>query len=411
MRVLQLSARNIWPLNTGAKLREFHLARQVANHFPLTYAGLWDENEHPHSEVCPAQALLPSSAEIVMVPKERRYTFSKLVRGLFGTPISILNCTTHVMSETLAVLLRERRFDAVQIEGVHLAGYLKLIRGVPDRPRIVCDWHNIESELMRRYASRAPGAARRIYARRTAASLARFERLLLEVVDAHVVPSERERQRLLELAPAADIRVVDNGVDAAWFQDCATPPRSARRRVLFVGSMDYHANIEGALWFANDVWPLLRERVPGIVLTIVGRQPAAEIQALASLPGIEVTGTVDDVRPFYREAIVSVVPLRTAGGTRLKIPEAMAAGVPVVSTKLGAEGLVVTPGADLLIGDSEEELAAAVAALARDEERWRAIAAAGLRLARQRYDWSRAAQPLIDIYQGFAAHTRTAATE
>jgi len=406
MRVLQLSARNIWPLNTGAKLREFYLAREVARQFPLTYAGFWDDAERPPGGgACPALEMLPGADDVVMVPKPERYTLVKLLRGLFGPPVTILNYTTATMTKTVDRLLASGRFGAVQIEGVHAAGYLPAIAARGALP-VVCDWHNIESELLRRYSEHAAGLGRRLYAWRTAAVLERYEQRLAASCQAHIVVSRRDGARVLAWAPGADVRIVENGVDTAYFEATAASLPAARRRILFVGSMDYHANIDGAVWFAREVWPLLRERIPGAVLTIAGRNPAPAVAALASQPGVEVTGTVADVRPYYAEALAAVVPLRIGSGTRLKIPEAMAAGVPVVSTRLGAEGLDVTPGSDILLGDSPVELADAVAAVAMNRELAGSLAEAGLRLARERYDWSRVARPLLEIFSGFGERAR-----
>ena len=118
--------------------------------------------------------------------------------------------------------------------------------------------------------------------------------------------------------------------------------------------MDYPANIEAIVRFAHTVWPVVRSQMKDLTLSIVGSCPTATVESLANLPGVEVTGTVPDVRPYYRDALAAVVPLRTGGGTRLKILEAMAAGVPVISSTLGAEGLAVTPDSDILISDPDD---------------------------------------------------------
>jgi glycosyltransferase involved in cell wall biosynthesis len=152
--------------------------------------------------------------------------------------------------------------------------------------------------------------------------------------------------------------------------------------------MDYHANIDAAVFFAREVWPKLAERVPDAVFTIVGRKPSDAVRALAAGERIEVTGTVDDVRPFYREAWVAVAPLRVGGGTRLKILEAMAAGVPVVSTGLGAEGLHAEPNRDYLLADTAGALVEAIAGLAGDAAKRTALIRAGRDLVERQYDWA-----------------------
>ena len=162
--------------------------------------------------------------------------------------------------------------------------------------------------------------------------------------------------------------------------------------------MDYHANVDAAVSFAREVWPRLRDRQTELVFTIVGRDPAPEVRALATIPGIEITGTVDDVRPFYREAWVAIVPLKVGGGSRLKILEAMAAGVPVVSTTLGAEGLDVRHGENILIADTNEQLIEAISAVVQNEEQRKQLSTAGRALVSSRYDWSRLGASLFEVY-------------
>jgi glycosyltransferase involved in cell wall biosynthesis len=167
--------------------------------------------------------------------------------------------------------------------------------------------------------------------------------------------------------------------------------------------MDYHANIDGALNFAREVWPQVRERQPNLVFTIVGRDPPPEVRELERMPGIEVTGTVADVRPYYREALVAVVPLNVGGGSRLKILEAMAAGTPVVSTTLGAEGLEVRSGENILIADRKEQLVAAILSVVENESQRRGLQAGGRALISDRYDWSRLGLSLFAAYEELLA--------
>lgn len=392
MHVLYFSPRDCWPVTTGARLRDFHLARQLAEKAKLTYVGFINGPTQRH-------LLEPlHNSEVVLVQREPGYAPLNLLRGLIGpTPISVLNYTSHAMMDELERLLRNQTFDAIQIEGVHLFAYLKRLRDLAPHARIISDWHNIESELLARYAENAPNAARRLYARRTTGLLRGLEQQLLQLCDAHTVCSERERQILLGRVPSARIEVAGNGVDVEFFSQ-ANPTKTSRKTVVFVGSMDYHANIDAALYFANDIWPLLRARRPELEFVIVGSRPAAEILALGNQPGITVTGTVDDVRPYYHDALAVLVPLRVGSGTRLKVLEAMAAGTPVVSTTLGAEGLATKDGENIFIADSPVQMADRVAALKADSPEWQRVAANARVLVRTRYDWSIIGETLRRLY-------------
>jgi glycosyltransferase involved in cell wall biosynthesis len=163
--------------------------------------------------------------------------------------------------------------------------------------------------------------------------------------------------------------------------------------------MNYRANVEAVTLFVRNVWPLVRREFQDWRLTVVGSDPTPAVLALSDETNVEVTGTVPDVRPFYREALAAIVPLYTGGGTRLKILEAMAAGVPVVSSSLGAEGLAVSPGENILIADKDEEWLPHLSALSSQDALWRRLAANGRNLVSSRYDWALPGQLLLQTYR------------
>ena len=294
MRILYFSNRECWPVNTGARLRDYHLAAQLSRHAQVTYFGLSYPGDPAYTEA--NDGLPPPDAvfeRMLIVPKARAYAPMNVLRGLIGpTPVTVLNCTTEAIAGALGQLGRDRMFDSIQMEGVHLTQYLPVLRAFPHRPPVVCDWHNIESELMWRYSETIANVARRLYARRTAALIERMEDRILRECEAHTVCSEREKQKLLSRVPSANIHVIENGVDVAYHNDAGQTCR--RDRIVFAGSMDYHANVDTAVYFAREIWPRVRERVPEARFTIVGRSPTPEVLALARQPGIEVTGTVGD---------------------------------------------------------------------------------------------------------------------
>ena len=399
MRVLYLSPRVCWPLRSGAHLRDFYLARQVATHADLTYIGLETEKlDVGHNR---QRDRLPelNNAEVLRLPRKGGYSRTNLMRGFFGpTPVSILSFTTKAGLTLLERLLQEGSFDAVQVENVHLIAYAQRIRAILPMVPMLCDWHNIESEIQDRYAENHPHGLRAIYARRTAHLLRLFEKKFLRLGDAHTVCSERERQILLSLEPQARIEVIENGVDVAYFSQVERLPGGPRRSIVYVGLMEYHANVDAVCYFAREVWPKVRQLRPELEFKIVGARPTAEVLALANQAGITVTGTVDDLRPYYREALAAVVPLRVGGGTRLKILEAMAAGVPVISTSLGAEGLSAEDGKEMVLADTPSAMADAVAGLDEQSTEWQRLAENGSRLVLSRYDWPVIGEKLMKVY-------------
>ena len=398
MRVLYVSPRVCWPLISGAHLRDFYLARQLSRKATLTYIGLEAGAESPRGTVSSDSSGPLGNAEILRIRRNAGYRPANVVRGLLGpTPLNILNFTSATAMAELERILRERSFDAIQIEGIHLVLYAKRIRQLCPRARLICDWHNVESEILTRYAEKESNPLRRFYAHRTAALSVPFEDELLRLCHAHTVCSEREREILLQRVPQARIEVVGNGVDVEYFS--ANPiPNDVRRDLVFMGRMDYHANVDAAVFFAKKIWPLVRTRRPELRFVVVGAQPTNEVLALRDLAGVIVTGTVDDVRPFYHSALAAVVPLRVGGGTRLKVLEAMAAGTAVISTTLGAEGLAVTAGKDILIADSSEAIADAVASLQAGSIAWQSLVTNARALVQTHYDWSVVGEVLLRLY-------------
>jgi sugar transferase (PEP-CTERM/EpsH1 system associated) len=396
MRILYFSPRECWPPNTGARLRDFYFARELTRDAQLTYLG-FASSETGKEPVRRERLAELGGSEVILVSRRESYSKKNLLAGLIGTvPVSVLNYRTQTMEEELRRLLKSEHFDVVQMEGVHLSAYLDILRSGPDAPRLISDWHNIESELLDRYAEHQ-SLPRRLYARHTSRLLRRMEDELLRRCDAHTVCSEREKLLLRERVPSARIEVLGNGVDVESFGDAALEeaarryPRLAskegRRSVLFVGSMNYHANIDAALYCAREIWPEIRQARPEMEFVIAGSRPVPEIVALGQQKGIRVTGTVDDIRPFYLSAAAVVIPARVGSGTRLKALEAMAAGVPIVSTTLGVEGLNAEPGREVIVADTPSAFAAAVIGLQDGSAEWLQVSEAARRFVTERYDW------------------------
>jgi polysaccharide biosynthesis protein PslH len=403
MRILFFSPRIFWPADSGARIRDYYLLRALASQASLTFLGICRPDEFNSLPPLKNGLNLPPEA-IRLVPQSGRYSPWNLLRGFVGpTPLSILNYYDAKVAGELHRLLRERSFDIVQIEGIHLAGYLPIIRSAPSHPLVICDWHDVESDRMARYSEHAPNWLQDVYARRTAGLLRSAERKLLADCDAHVMVSDRDLQLLRAMAPQIKARVIENGVDVALYP---APPQSANEAgtsVVFVGSMDFHPNIDAAAYFAREVWPKIHAQALELQFVIVGSRPVAAVRELAKLPGVVVTGTVEDVRPYYRNAMAAVAPLRIAGGTRLKILEAMAAGVPVVATRIGAEGLEIKSGQDFLLGDTPDEMASCVSLLYGSPALRGQLCSRGRELVKARYDWAALGDSLYRMHQDLLA--------
>jgi polysaccharide biosynthesis protein PslH len=290
------------------------------------------------------------------------------------------------------------RYDVVHFELAPMAGYAKVCdAGSRTRPILCLDEHNIEYEIVRRTAGAEAGTLRRAYSAIEWRKVRREERHAWSRLDGCTLTSVRDQEMLLADEPTARSAVVPNGVDLEFFRPS---PRSAPREpqtLLFFGAIDYYPNTDAMLFFLHDVLPRLVLRYPRLRLCIVGRKPPESIVAQRS-EAVEVTGVVDDVRPWLDRADVVVVPLRIGGGTRLKILEAMAMGKAVVSTTLGAEGLEVVPERDLLVADGAEAFIAQIGRLLDDWELRRRIEESARLLVTSRYSWKAAVDALSTFY-------------
>lgn len=285
-------------------------------------------------------------------------------------------------------LFMTRQIDLVQYEFPQMARYRPL-RPCPT----VLDNHNIEHELLERVARTEQALPRRAFNSIEWRKVRRFERSAWSAVTLNVTTSERDAARISE-ASGAPVPVVPNGVNLGAYDNARSATR-APGRVVFIGAMRHQPNADAARWYAEQVHPLVVEAVPGSTFEVVGADPPRHIKGLETA-SIRVTGRVVSIESHLAQASVAVVPLRAAGGTRLKILEAFAAGVPVVSTSIGAEGLAVAPETHLLVADTPRAFADAVIRVLGGVDLPAGYSISnGLQLARSRYDWGRAIGPAL----------------
>lgn len=391
MKLLWLNANLLLPLDKGGKLRTWHLMRQLAKRHDITYLSFEDPDERPEHrggmrEVCRALVTVPRTDP----PKGTVRFYADAARYLLdSTPYAIAKYRSPAYAARLETLLRTGRFDAL------VCDFLVPLVNMPGGrscPALLFT-HNVEAEIWRRHMETAANPlARRLLCQQWERML-RFERDALERFELVLAVSHADRQTFERLYPGAlrqPAHVVQTGVDTAYFTP--DPGRARPRHLVFTGSMDWLPNEDGMLDFVREILPRIREVEPDTTLSIIGRAPTPAVRRLAAERGVEVTGRVDDVRPHVAAGSVYVVPLRIGGGTRLKIFEAMSMGKAVVSTTVGAEGLPVTPGRDIVIADDPERFARAVVRLLREADTRTRIEQEARRLVVQHYDWAAVAR-------------------
>jgi sugar transferase (PEP-CTERM/EpsH1 system associated) len=387
MKILWLNANLLLPLDKGGKLRTWHVMRHLAKRHHITYLTFGqpadtDADRQGMREVCDR---LEAIARTDPAKGTLRF-YADAARHLGDSvPYAVAKYRSPEYASRLRSLLSSERFHAV------VCDFLVPLVNMPDRlpcPGILFT-HNVEAEIWRRHVETASNpVSRRLLAQQWRRML-RFERAALERFELVLAVSDtdaRTFERLYPRALRAPVHVVQTGVDTTYFSPAPDAARPAH--LVFTGSMDWLPNEDGVVHFVEEILPRIRSRMPGVTFSIVGRAPTPAVRRLADQTGIEVTGRVDDVRPHVAAAHVYVVPLRIGGGTRLKIFEAMAMGKAVVSTTIGAEGLPVTDGRDIVIADGPEAFADAVVRVIDQPEVRQRIESAARRLVVERYDWS-----------------------
>jgi glycosyltransferase involved in cell wall biosynthesis len=277
------------------------------------------------------------------------------------------------LRERLESCLKRERFDVIIIDGLY-----SLVNLPGTEVPFVLNCHNIEHLIFDRYVELEKNAAKRWYARVEARWIKREEKVACQRATAAMVCSELDRSLLRTLNPNLRVFVAPNTVDTDIYVPVDTGddmPQQGNPILLYLGSMDWYPNRDAVEFFASEILPKIRQEIPGVRFTVAGRNPARDfVDRFAGVPGMEFTGTVPDIRPYLSAAAVVVVPLRLGSGTRIKILEASAAGRPVVSTRLGAEGLDLTAGKEILLADQPTEFSRAVLMLLRDPQRRRGLA-------------------------------------
>jgi glycosyltransferase involved in cell wall biosynthesis len=358
-RVLVVSHDPAFPPTSGADLRNYRNAAVAAEFGPACLASV-----RPQAAV-PQPAVPPIRIEALSIEGEAR-------SGSIGW---WRTRAEHRISRSalarLETLVRDFRPDTVLVEGI---GLFKLLR--PLRPltkQLILDMHNVESDLAGQLqrADAARSAAPVIAA---ALGIRRLERKALAIVDRVWVCSASDRQRLMALSRRkVPIDVVPNGIPHAGDIPEALPAEPATDKgfpvILFVGHLGYPPNVDAAERLAGAILPRIRQTLPGTKLILAGRSPKPAVRALAGLPDVEIVEDPQDVGPLLSRAHLSIVPLAAGGGTRIKILEAMAWGVPVIATPLAAEGLGLVENEELLLSVTDEGLAEMAVGLCLDAER------------------------------------------
>lgn len=398
MRVLLLTPQRPYPPHQGTTLRNFNLIKELAKHHRVCVLTFLEPDQNPGNH----GPLRQWCQWIDTLPVPQRATGLRLKQMLTTRrPDMSWRLWSAEFNERLAARLNEEPFDVVSIEGIEMAPYLPTLEAVHPNPLIIYDAHNAEWILQKRaFLTDLKNPARwiaAIYSWVQWHRLARYEANLMQRTAHTVAMSHPDMVSLREINPTTSITVVPNGVDMSVYSRYRG--QVVKSDLVFTGKMDFRPNIDAMLWFGQQVLPLIQAERPGTTFAIVGQRPHARLDALRQIPGITITGYVDDVRPYIAGTKVYVAPLRVGGGTRLKLLEAMAMGKAIVSTNLGAEGFPVVNGKELVLADEPELFAQEVLHLLKNPTHRAELGRAGKAFAQTNYSWDVLVPRLEKIYQ------------
>jgi polysaccharide biosynthesis protein PslH len=412
LHVVMIDEELPYPLTSGKRIRTFNLTQRLAERHRVTYVCHRNGDAGEARRAADHFARLGIRTVVVeraVPPRSGPVFYARLAANLLSPlPYSVASHTSRPLCEALARIERE---DAPDLWHVEWTPYVQALQGLPGQRVVMA--HNVESVIWQRYHETERNPLKRWYVGRQWRKFQRFERQALNGADLTIAVSGLDAQRFRDDFGVVEVGVVDNGVDTAYFRpfDEIREPGT----MLFLGSLEWRPNLDGVVQFIERVLPAVRREEPDARLLLVGRNPPEWLKRLAATtPNVELHADVPDVRPFLARAGMLVVPLRIGGGSRLKILEALASGTPVVSTRVGAEGLELQPRTHFTQSDDVDGLAGGVLELIHDPQVARTQADAGRAVVLRRYDWDRLAERLEQLWlrcSGRAANDPREVTE
>lgn len=382
MKILWISPFFLHPTNRGGQIRTLGTLKELHKRHQIDFCALNPASnvEGPalSSEYCTRHFAVDHDP----VPRNSWRMIPHLLGGIFSSlPLAVSRYKSANLKNLILKRLAEDQYDSI------VCDFLACAPNLPEMARVVLFQHNVETTIWQRHAEQATSPVRRAFFNLQASRMAAYERDTCRQSRFTIAVSAVDAERLRAEFGVERVASVLTGVDV----DSLKPPISAAPvgDLIFSGSMDWLPNVDAMEYFLRDIFPLILRERPGTTLTIAGRSPDARVvRAAAGVDGVTVTGSVPDMRPFLWGSKISIIPLRIGGGTRLKVYESMAAGVPLVSTTIGAEGLAYTPGQDLVLADSPEAFARECLRLLSDADLRGAIATSARKLVTENFSWA-----------------------
>lgn len=397
MRVLFVCHRFPYPPNRGGKIRPFHMIKHLGKKHSVVVASL----AHSEKELQEGKPLSDHCDEVIaeILPNSGRWLQAVLALPS-SRPSSLAYFWSRRLSERIRDAANRQAFDLIM---VHCAFAAQYVYGLPAAVRIL-DYGDVDSRKWHDYAV-ATGLPKSLGYGLESWKLHRYERQLTGEFDICTATTKGEVEEVQKMNCNVPSAVIPNGVDLGYFQLREKSPEGSAA-LVFLGRMDYFPNIDGALHFARNIFPIIRRSVPQAQFQIVGSNPSRAIRNLANLPGISVTGHVPDVRPYLMDASVAVAPLRIARGTQNKILQFLAMGLPVVTTPEAAKGVGAEPGRHFMVADGDQQFAEQVVKLLKDPALRQMYSAAAQEPLATAHSWPNSMRILDDLIEEHKAQVK-----
>ena len=390
MHILWLKTELLHPVDKGGKIRTYNMLKELKRHHRITYLTL-DDGAAGAAE---RESAFEYCHELVCIPHRPREKFtagfySELLFNLASPlPYAIKKYQSPQMRAEILKRVEAGRVDLIVCDFLAPAGNVPFSAKCPT----VLFQHNVEAMIWQRHYEVQRNLVKKAYLFAQWLKMRAFERKMCRRFDAVVAVSNEDCEQMQEEYGVAAVFDVPTGVDTSFFRPNGNEPAEPHN-IVFTGSMDWLPNEDAISYFTEQVMPRIKREIPDATLTVVGRNPYPSLLELAQRdPSVMVTGRVDDVRPYMERAAAYVVPLRIGGGTRLKIYEAMAMEKAIVSTTIGAEGLPVKDGIELLLADTAESLASALVKVLNDKSLAQELGARAAANVRENFGWEKVAE-------------------
>jgi sugar transferase (PEP-CTERM/EpsH1 system associated) len=398
MKILWVKAGGLVPPDTGGKIRSYNILRQLAKHHAVTFFSFYAAHENDvHAELSQVfQRVIKIPLDL---PAEKSAgEFLNYAVHLFSSePYSLTKYCRPVVRKELRALLQKETYDVILCDFLVTAGAIPWDWPCPK----VLFSHNVEAVIWQRHYEVARNPLWKALSWREWKRMEAAERRYLQKADHVVAVSENDREAFARFLDPQKLTVTQTGADTEFFQP--SEEKEMPNSLVFTGSMDWLPNEDAILYFANEILPIIRRQVPDVTLCVVGRKPSRRLQDLASrVPNIQLTGWVEDVRPYVAQRAVCIVPLRVGGGTRLKIFEAMSMAKAIVSTSIGAEGLPVNNGEHILLADDPASFAESTVRLLGNASRRTQIGQAARHLVHENYNWAAVSKGFAQVLESVA---------